>query len=343
MSTAEKRIYVVGCSAIVLLGVLISIVHSMLASVGLSVPYVQRLILAFLAIAPSFFGGVVLWLVIAVIRHDWRDYLRAIRSRQWLVTSALVVAVNVLTTYFYAVLKNSVPLLTTRNYDQVLWNLDRSLFFGLSPSVFFLNLLSSHWLLMSLDWAYGHFFFVAITVGYPIFLGHRRNDLRMAFFTGGAAMWSVGAWLYYAVPSLGPCYKFYDVWKPLKSLFPVSTFWQYQLMQNYEKVLRVRVGVIDRSINLVEGIAAFPSLHVGFHVFLALWLSRMSRFWGRVGWFLAAVIFIGSVVTGWHYLIDSLVGVVLGVGGYWVSVVLLRWMEGATNEPGTEEAQSSEA
>lgn len=343
MSSTEKRVYVVGCSAILLLAALISILQSMLHSIGLTVPLAQRITLTFLAIVPAFFGGILLWFVIALIRHDWRDYLRSIRSRQWLVTSALVVTVNVLTTYFYAVLKNSVPLLTSRNYDQALWNLDRSIFFGMSPSVFFLNLFSSHWLLMSFDWAYGHFFFVVIMFAYPSFFGHRRDDLRTAFFTGSAAMWSVGAWLYYAVPSLGPCYKFFDVWESLKSLFPFSTFWQYQLMQNYEKVLRVREGLIDRSINLVEGIAAFPSMHVGFHVFLALWLSRISRFWGRVAWFMAAVIFIGSVVTGWHYLIDSVVGVLLGFGGYWVSVVLLRWMEGDTDEAGTEEAQSPTA
>ena len=68
-----------------------------------------------------------------------------------------------------------------------------------------------------------------------------------------------------------------------------------------------------------------PSLHVGVHWMLMLWMRRYAR-----PLFLPAVIatfltFLGSIATGWHYAIDGYVGIALGQLCYWVAV---RWERG---------------
>ena len=57
--------------------------------------------------------------------------------------------------------------------------------------------------------------------------------------------------------------------------------------------------------------AAFPSLHVAFQTLVFLWMRRVWR-WGEIVFGVFAVaILIGSLVTGWHYLIDGIAGIAL--------------------------------
>ena len=55
----------------------------------------------------------------------------------------------------------------------------------------------------------------------------------------------------------------------------------------------------------------FPSLHVAFQTFVFLWFRRLWT-WGEVTFALFVfVIFLGSMITGWHYMIDGLAGLLL--------------------------------
>src|SRR5262249_26055266 len=64
-------------------------------------------------------------------------------------------------------------------------------------------------------------------------------------------------------------------------------------------------------INPSLGIAAFPSLHVASQLYSALWVRRLAPTLGFVLLLTVGVLFVGSIVTGWHYLIDSVAGLVL--------------------------------
>ncbi|MDX1584905.1 MAG: phosphatase PAP2 family protein, partial [Thermoanaerobaculia bacterium] len=211
-------------------------------------------------------------------------------------------------------LKVMVPLLTDRSFDQILWEVDSWLFFGFSPNIFFVNLLDNSTLLRFIDFGYGYFFFFSVFVAIPLFLPLKDDRLRTSFFVANALLWSVGAWLYFAFPSLGPAYRFHSVWDAVREQFPVSTYWQKQLLDNYQMVLRIAQGEIDPRVNLVEGIGAFPSLHVGFQALFALYLGSLSRVASRVAWLLVALTVLGSIVTGWHYMIDSVAGLALAFG-----------------------------
>lgn len=57
-----------------------------------------------------------------------------------------------------------------------------------------------------------------------------------------------------------------------------------------------------RYISYATGISAFPSVHVA----TSAWVALASRHWA--GWAYFALIFVGSIILGWHYAVDGVVG-----------------------------------
>jgi PAP2 superfamily. len=86
-------------------------------------------------------------------------------------------------------------------------------------------------------------------------------------------------------------------------------------MSNYQAVLSSLHGR-PRPINVLFGIAAFPSLHVGFQTLAFLWMRRLTKWGGIVFGVFAGFIFIGSIVTGWHYFVDGIAGAALAWACY---------------------------
>jgi hypothetical protein len=214
-------------------------------------------------------------------------------------------------TISYAWLKLVIPIYHPRLFDQVLWDLDQVLCFGLSPNIFLLDLLNNRLILRAVDLTYAWIFFASITLALAYFLSHPSRRIRVAFANGNVALWVIGVWLYFLVPSLGPAYRFPDIWFAHADALQRTQQLQALLMRNYQNVLRAVSGQPFNPVRLLLGIAAFPSLHVGFQTFVFLWMRRLWPAGEVLFGIFAATIFLGSVVTGWHYLIDALAGVAL--------------------------------
>jgi hypothetical protein len=231
-----------------------------------------------------------------------------------------MIVFSALSVHTYGWLKVSIPLLHPRLFDQELWNIDRAMFFGHSPNVFFLDLFQHPAALQFFDWTYANVFVASLTIASIFFLSAPERRLRVAFTDSNTMMWLTGAWLYLLVPSLGPAFRFPELWIPLQSALANTQSLQRLLMTNYQIVLRFAQGV-NQPVNILFGIAAFPSLHVAFEVLVTLWMRRVWRWGGVVFGVFTLIIFLGSVVTGWHYLIDSLAGIVLAVICYGVIAI----------------------
>jgi hypothetical protein len=65
-------------------------------------------------------------------------------------------------------------------------------------------------------------------------------------------------------------------------------------------------------------------MHNANQFLLAFWAWRLGRFTGWVVALSAVAVFFGSVLTGWHYLVDSVAGVLMAWGAFALSVRLLR-------------------
>lgn len=252
---------------------------------------------------------------IALARRDAR-YFRHVCRRRWIADTLRIAVAGAVTTFTYAWIKLVVPLEHPRLFDQELWNLDRLLFFGLSPNVFFLDLFSNDPFLRLIDTTYAMIFFASMTIGFAAVLSDPRRRVRIAFANGNAALWLTGAWLYMLVPSLGPAFRFPDLWFAHAAVLRRTQQFQSMLMRNYDDFLRLMAGRGARPVHIVFGIAAFPSLHVAFQTYVFLWMRRLWRSGEVLFGLFAVTIFLGSMLTGWHYMVDGLAGALLAAGCY---------------------------
>lgn len=286
----------------------------------------------FLSIAVSItmqgLAGVVVRSIVALVRRD-RRYFRILRSAAWLSDTLRIIVFSSLAIFAYAWIKLVVPLYHRTLFDQQLWDLDQTLFGGLSPSLFFLNLFSNRTVLAAIDWSYANIFIVSLLIAFAFFISEPSRRIRIAFTNGHLALWLAGAWLYLLVPSVGPAYRFPDVWFVHEHVLARTQSLQAVLMRNYQDVLRAAAGRPSGPIRMIFGIAAFPSLHVAFQTFVFLWMRRLWTSGEVLFGIFAFAIFLGSIVTGWHYAIDSIAGIALAGLCYAASArsaKLTRWL-----------------
>jgi membrane-associated phospholipid phosphatase len=84
---------------------------------------------------------------------------------------------------------------------------------------------------------------------------------------------------------------------------------------------RHEVLVNPFTTDAVQTIAAFASLHVGISVSMCLMaeLLRLHRGVRLFLWVFLALTVVATVYLGWHYFVDAIGGVVLGVAGVWIA------------------------
>jgi len=263
--------------------------------------------LTMLALGPAFavqaLVGIAIRMLIA--RARGQQYASVIRSRRWIADTIRIVLFSALSVHVYGWIKLSVPLLHPQLFDSELWNVDRAIFFGHSPNIFFLDLFSTS--LRFFDWTYANVFIASLNLAGIYFMSEPDDRIRIGFTNANTLMWLAGAWLYLLVPSLGPAYRFPSVWLPLSGALGNTQQLQRILMNNYQHVLH------NQSVNVLLGVAAFPSLHVAFEMLVTLWMRGRWRLLFAV---ITLLIFLGSIVTGWHYLIDAIAGLVLATASY---------------------------
>lgn len=321
-----KRPYFFEIFVVLNLAVVVWFAHESLPLLGSPLAIIGGLVLS---LAVQAILGVAVRSVVALVRRD-RGYFRIIRSRRWLADTARLLVAAALVVFTYGWIKLVVPIYHPTNFDQILWDLDQVFGFGAAPTVFFLDLFGNRAFLRTIDWLYANVFLASTAVASAYFLSEPSRRIRVAFANGYAALWITGAWLYLAVPSLGPAYAFKDVWMVHSDTLRITQTFQALLMRNYQNVLRAASGQAAGGITIVFGIAAFPSLHVAFQTYVFLWMRRLWTSGEVLFGIFAVAIFLGSMITGWHYLVDGIAGVALALVCYKASAGparIRRWLE----------------
>lgn len=250
-------------------------------------------------------------------RASLRDYLRGfVRPASMILWLRISLAFMVVT-FAYTWLKVCVPLLRSDLFDAQLWRLDRLLHFGFAPNVFVVELLAGTPLLPALDLWYS-FWVATIFAAWAWAATHPSLATRRNFVFGCALLSVVGSWIYLALPALGPCFAFPELFGEVKGAIRHAAGAQAALAENYAKMVAGRDGSL-RQFNPYLGVAALPSLHVGAHAFFALWSRRHApRLF--LPWVAGtALTFVGSIATGWHYAIDGYAGILLAWGVFVVA------------------------
>lgn len=269
--------------------------------------------------ARYFLIGIALYLVYSILRRDSPvGYLRQIATVRWIVLSLRLWVAIMIFNYTYFWLKVCVPIVNPTLWDETFSRLDTLLHFGYSPSIVLIEAVRGT-LLGWLDGWYG-LWLPSVSLSIAFFCAHPKALVRRQFVLSCVLIWILGAWMYTALPALGPIYVFTDLWRDILPGMPANANAQQLLWENYQTIQRgIQDGQLYR-FNPTRGIAAMPSLHVGVHWMLMLWMHRYAR-----PLFIPAAIatfltFLGSIITGWHYAIDGYVGIGLGQIAYWAAL-----------------------
>ena len=219
--------------------------------------------------------------------------------------------------------KVSIHAINPRLFDSVLEIYDRWLFFGHDPVHFFLGLAKGRPLLLhAIDTIYNAVYYFTFMVSVPALalLAPKRRQ-RLSFAIAYSLIWIVGGAMYVALPSWGPTFCDHKPFEEALRFMPTVNYVQGIMAKGLTQLLDDPYA--SRTLSF-GGVAAFPSLHIAVMTVFTLMSMKVSKVWGSFNLAVAACMFVGSMVTGYHYLSDGIAGIVLGSA----SVVLaLRWAD----------------
>ena len=241
--------------------------------------------------------------------------VRVWKTAAWWWMTLRIWAAIILTTHIYIWLKLYMPLLNGRMLDPWVWNLEERVFFGYSPNRFILELFHQPWTLLAVDWSYPKVFLGGLYAGIILFPVLLSDRWRAACVTSYVLLWTLGGWLHVLLPAMGPCYWYPSIWEPSADWLRESFRGQAALLSNYRELTMYRFSP-QVAVNPLYGIAAIPSMHNASQALLAFWTMRLNRPAGLLVWGSVALLFLGSVITGWHYLTDGVAGILLAAGVY---------------------------
>jgi len=245
-------------------------------------------------------------------RERWRHELRDIA--RCCVSIALVFSVSF-------VVKSFIHLVNSRVWDRELFAVDRMLHFGHSPTIFLVTLLDDVWFLHFLDFYYSLFYavmFLAVPALLLAFLGHRG---RVRFTAALVLMWIAGNVLYLVLPSWGPAFS--DTALVLQALqsMPRTVWVQTQLYGELSSLVHAPLAPRFAKFGSV---AAFPSLHVAVVTLFALATRKLLPAGAALLLIAVVLMQVGSVVTGYHFMVDGYAGALLAVLGWVVAGMWTR-------------------
>jgi hypothetical protein len=173
-----------------------------------------------------------------------------------------------------------------------------------------------------LSFAYAAWFFVMFGCLFSQLISPRTDRLRMQFLLAFAFAWFFGGFVIATIfSSAGPCFYAYVVHGPnpyaplLAYLNESSRHWPIWTVQIQRDLWHSYVtGSGD-----LEGISAMPSMHVTIAVLLALFGWRVSPRLGAALTGFACLVFLASILLGWHYAADCIVGAGLAVAFWWMA------------------------
>ncbi len=241
------------------------------------------------------------------------DALRSVRRERWSARRGLAMGTAVASFYVsylaYRNLKSVVPLLRPADlFDSQLAGFDRGLFAGHDPAALLHSLLGTGISAHLLSTVYV-FYVVFVPISLALALVFSLNLPGGLFYaTAMSLSWPLGAASYLLLPALGPVYAAPADFAGL----PASEASRLQGMLFDDRLEFLRDPAVAGT---AQSIAAFASVHVSmiFTAAVAAHLLGLGR-GVRIGmWVLLALTATATIYLGWHYVVDDIAGVGIGV------------------------------
>jgi len=242
-----------------------------------------------------------------------RAAMRSVRRERWSWYRGMAVGSALVSFYLsylaYRNLKSVVPLLRPGElFDRQLADFERGLFGGNDPAALLHSLLGTGVQTQVLSVVYA-VFIVLLPLSLALALVF-SPDLRGGLFyaTALSINWPLGAASYFLLPALGPVYAAPAGFADLPA--SATSYLQGVLLDQRLEFLRDPLAA-----GAAQTIAAFASVHISmiFTAAVAAHLLGLARRL-RIGlWVLLALTTAATIYLGWHYVIDDLAGVIIGL------------------------------
>lgn len=211
-------------------------------------------------------------------------------------------------------LKSYLPFVNPYLWDGALERIDRLLWFGHDPAVVLHDVLGTGAAAHVLSFVYVAWI-VFVPTSLVVALVWSRDARAGAWYVTAIAVdWVLGVAAYYVVPTLGPVYATPGSFTGLPHT-EVATLQTLMIQQRHD------VLVNPMNTDVLQTIAAFPSLHVGIAVTMCLMaeLLRLRRPLRVFLWVFLGLTELSTIYLGWHYFVDTLGGAALGTAAVWIA------------------------
>ncbi|MDP9435671.1 MAG: phosphatase PAP2 family protein [Actinomycetota bacterium] len=256
---------------------------------------------------------------------SYRAAVRARWSRERLTLVAVGLASFYVTYVGYRNLKGFLPFVREGTVDGALLVLDRATTLGVDPSTVLHTVLGTGAAAYLLSAVY-LLFLAFVPLSLAASLVWSRDATRGAWYVTALCLnWLLGAASYYLLPSLGPVYARPGLFSDLPET-GVSRL-QQSLLETRVEVLADPWGTAA-----VHGIGAFASLHVSIVLTGALvaHLMGLHRVVRTGMWAFFGLTVLATLYFGWHYVLDDIAGVGIGVLSVWVAAKMTGQEASAT-------------
>lgn len=210
----------------------------------------------------------------------------------------------------FGILKGAIGLLHPFSWDRSLRDLDIALSGGRMPHEWLEWLTASPTAVYLINFNYNLWFFVVLGAYFVVGMAAKNSVNRMRFLNAFFLLWLVaGVFVAFVFSSAGPVYferlgLGTDYAPLMDSLHMAAKHFSIWALSTQDVLWDGYTGIRGGS----AGIAAFPSLHVGTSVLVALCATRAKSRLAVPAWIFAGGILLGSVVLGWHYVVDGYAG-----------------------------------
>jgi hypothetical protein len=228
--------------------------------------------------------------------------------------------------FLYGNFKAAIPEFNPFSWDESFMRADRWLHAGRLPHEWLMPLFGGPLSIWFLTQAYNIWFVIMWLMVLGFAWETTKPTLRLQFFVAYFALWALGGSLGGTLfASVGPCFygplgltpdPYAGLMEHLRAInlvLPLETYTtQEALWQRYASGSNF-------------GISAMPSLHNAstFLMMLAAWRIRPIYGWVMLAYTL--IIFLSSIMLGWHYALDGYVGWAMAGLLWWGSGHLARW------------------
>lgn len=222
-------------------------------------------------------------------------------------------AMTILYPLFFAftAFKSLIPLIHPYDLDPFLAQLDFDIHGGQYPHRFLGSLNQSPVVVRCAEYIYYAWFLIVLVAnGFAAFFDTNQTR-RTCYLWGSVLSWmivgSVGATL---LSSVGPIFygDFYSAPNPYSDIQANFILAQQNGAVLWPEAVNVLLDIYKNNIICdLNGISAMPSMHVGISFLITLYAFTIHRKAGIIALIFTVLIFLSSILMGFHYAIDGYV------------------------------------